>query len=138
MSYLITIIPSHVHSDHLCLGYLSIQEMIATQYSDPNELRCIHVQVKLFLNSFFHVNVADNLSQIDLPAKRCGIRMVYESELENFKEFPAGSNIFQHNHGDDCDALDPISYPATFPLINSEINSLCLRAPSNNSLWHCA
>ncbi|KAK1552639.1 hypothetical protein Q3G72_020714 [Acer saccharum] len=107
MTYHITI-PSHVHSDHLWLGYLSIQEMIAIQYSDPNDLRCIHVRVLLFryypdhdpLNS-----VADNRSPIILPAKRYGIRMVYESELENFEEFPAGSNIFQH-HGDVCDAPD--------------------------------
>ncbi|KAK1572551.1 hypothetical protein Q3G72_034475 [Acer saccharum] len=101
MTYHFTI-PSHVHSDHLWLGYLSIQEMIAIQYSDPNDLRCIHVRVVLFryypdhdpLNS-----VADNRSPIILRAKRYGIRMVYESELENFEEFPAGSNIFQH-HGD--------------------------------------
>ncbi|TXG49055.1 hypothetical protein EZV62_024930 [Acer yangbiense] len=108
MSYSIDI-PSRVHSDHLWLGYLSIEEMIETQYSDPNDhLRCIHVQVILltdYLNN--DAQIADPASLVDLDAKRCGIRMVYESELENFEEFPAGSNIFQHNHGDVCDAPDP-------------------------------
>ncbi|KAK4834923.1 hypothetical protein QYF36_002627 [Acer negundo] len=106
MIYLITI-PSHVHSDHLWLGYLSIQEMIATQYSDPNDFRCIHVRVLFCMYYQDPLNrVADNRSPIILRAKGCGIRMVYESELENFEEFPAGSNIFQHNHGDVCHAPD--------------------------------
>ncbi|KAK1572291.1 hypothetical protein Q3G72_030270 [Acer saccharum] len=144
MTYHITI-PTRVHSDHLWLGYLSIQEMrlIATQYSDPNDLRCIHVKVLLFryypdhdpLNS-----VANNRSPIILTAKRCGIRMVYESELENFEEFPAGSNIFQHNYGDVFDAPDvlhtlvPMSDLSPPRIINCESNSLGLRAPSPHNL----
>ncbi|KAI9156822.1 hypothetical protein LWI28_012709 [Acer negundo] len=142
MTYLITI-PSHVHSDHLWLGYLSIREMIGTQYSDPNDLRCIHVRVILIryyqdpdpLNS-----VADNRSPICLPAKRCGIRTVYESELENFEEFPAGSNIFQHNHGDVCDAPDIRTLVLTSDLsspriINCENDEARLLAPSGAE-WH--
>ncbi|KAK1570778.1 hypothetical protein Q3G72_006927 [Acer saccharum] len=83
--------------------------MVATQYSDPNDLRCIHVITLLFRYYQDHDplnSVADNRSPIILPAKRCGIRMVYESELENFEEFPAGSNIFEHSHGDVCDTPD--------------------------------
>ncbi|KAK0591445.1 hypothetical protein LWI29_001969 [Acer saccharum] len=140
MTYHITI-PSHVHSDHLWLGYLSIQEMIAIQYSDPNDLRCIHVRVLLFRYYPVHDplnSVADNRSPIILPAKRYGIRMVYESELENFEEFPAGSNIFQH-HGDVCDAPDihalvPTSDLSPPRIINCESNSLGLRAPSPHIL----
>ncbi|KAK4836088.1 hypothetical protein QYF36_018375 [Acer negundo] len=64
--------------------------MIETQYSD--DLRCIHIRVKLSLyypdNNALN-SVVDNRKPMDLPAKRCGIRMVYESGLENFEEFPA-------------------------------------------------
>ncbi|KAK1548826.1 hypothetical protein Q3G72_001104 [Acer saccharum] len=146
MTYMIGI-PSDVHSDHLWLGYLSIQEMIETQYSDPNDLRCIHVRdIQLSMQDGVYSDpndpdndalnsVADNRSPIFLPAKRCGIRMVYESELENFEEFPTGSNVLEHHDG----VCDPFfifknSY-FPHPMI-SESNSLCLRAPSNNSLWH--
>ncbi|KAK0593474.1 hypothetical protein LWI29_037180 [Acer saccharum] len=120
MNYAITI-PGNVHSDHLWLGYFSIQDiMIATHYSDPNDWRCIHVDVQLFL--YAH-------DQKILPAKRCGIRMFYESELENFEE-PAGSNIFQQ-HVDFCHIPAPMG--TCTPICES--NSLCSRAPSKNEMY---
>ncbi|KAL5776124.1 hypothetical protein ACOSP7_009050 [Xanthoceras sorbifolium] len=131
--YMFTI-PGCIDSDHLWLGYFSITEMIAANRTDKHDCRCIHVEVTSVLTP----RRRDQESVVDddtkyLPAKRCGIRMVYESELENFEEF--SGSIFEQDHGDVCDVPHPMYSYAPFLRI-SKSNALYWRAPSENVLLH--